>query len=207
MEILGTIGKAYVPYLLGSKKSPVYVPKEISEAAQFANIGYIKPEKRPKETSFGLYEAQLSTPNVAIYKEPKTQKINVAIRGSDFSRPLEDIKGDVGVLTGRLGQTERYQGVKEAIETAKKTYPEFQVKSISHSLGASTGRQLVKEGVINKSMGFSEGLSPFIQEKTNPNIQSIRFKSDIISHPQDDKGVISLQPTRSYAHGLGGFFS
>jgi hypothetical protein len=205
MDIIGKVGKAYLPYLLGSKREPQQIPKNISDSAEFASLAYNKPEKRPQESQFGSYQPQFSNKDVAIYKKDK--QLNVAIRGSDFSNPLSDLKGDIGVITGNLSKTERYQGVKNSIELAKKANPEAKVKSISHSLGASTGRELVKEGVIDKSMGFSEGLSPFVPQKEDPRIQSIRFKSDIISFPGENKGVISLDPVKAYGHGLSGFFN
>ena len=208
MDILGKVGQAYFPYLLGQKGSRrESIPSHIQKSAQFANLGYKKPEERPRKIeNFGEYLPQYSNKDVAIYKDDKTKQMNIAIRGSDFSQPVKDLVGDIALIAGKLDETPRYKDVKNTIELAKKTNPEYKTKSISHSLGASTGRYLVEEGVLDKSLGFSEGISPFFQPQDNRNVSSIRFKSDIISYPDENKGVISYEPRRSYAHGLGGFF-
>jgi hypothetical protein len=207
MDILGKIPKLYLPYLLGTKQNPMSVPLGVKESARFANLGYKKPEDRPKEVeNYGKYMNEFSNKDVAIYKDDKNKQMNIAIRGSDFSQPIKDLVGDIGLIAGKLDETPRYKEVVKTIEMAKKNNPEYKTKSISHSLGASTGRLLVEKNIIDKAQGFSEGISPFFQPKDNRNVQSIRFKSDIISYPNENKGVISLDPTKPYAHGLGGFF-
>lgn len=208
MDILGRVGKAYLPYLLGQKGSQREpIPQHIKQSAEFANLGYKSPKQRPRKIEdFGNYLPEYSSKDVAIYKNDKNKQINMAIRGSDFSQPIKDIVGDIGLISGKLHETPRYKEVKNTIELVKKNNPEYKTKAISHSLGASTGRYLVEEGVIDKSLGFSEGISPFFQPQDNRNVSSIRFKSDAISYPDQNKGVISLEPRRTYAHGLGGFF-
>lgn len=183
-----------------AEKKKTHIPLFVKQNAKFASLSY--DDKRPEKLEhFGDYQSNLSNPELAVYTNPDTKEVNVSIRGTKLTS-FKDLKADAGLLFNNLKNTEKYQDIQSNIKNIKEQFPNYKINAIGHSLGASIGRELANQNLVDKAYNFNEGISPFNPPKDSRNVSSIRVKGDIISYNPFSKGTISLEPETYYSHGL-----
>jgi hypothetical protein len=124
-----------------SKHHSGVAAEDAAHATAAADV-YLAPDKRRAEG----YDAQLSTPEVAVYRRPAGRGGNlVAFRGS---ANYEDAKTDGHLALGRLRKTDRWKRTAAHARQLKEVLGEYSVTG--HSLGGTLA-QHVHDDVFDAS--------------------------------------------------------
>ena len=122
----------------------------------FANEAYNKVDDRSVMVDNHQYDKDVSNPDVAVYKDPNSNKTFVAFRGT--SR-IDDIKPDIGIALNKYKTTDRYKASKKDLEKVIGKYGKENLHLTGHSLGATTAAELGKEYGITTD-AYNAGSTP-----------------------------------------------
>jgi len=143
----------------------------------FANEAYRNVGKR---NNFGdnYYYGRFSTPERAVYINPKTRDIKVAIRGT---KTLKDLGTDVALAAGGLTKTGRFKRELEAVRNIRKAHPNSKITLDGHSLGSSLAREVGrKENLASTGFNGGYGIDSFFTRNPGKHTE-VRTRFDPVS--------------------------
>lgn len=134
----------------------------------FAQIAYIDKEARVSKFYGFEYDEKLSTDDIAIYRNPKLNRIMVSFRGTelgDLGKSVVDVINDLFIATSLERYSLRFRRSYDFVKKLQDENPKAKITLSSHSLGASIstycGKRLPNVDVY--AYGTGTGL-PFIEE-------------------------------------------
>lgn len=98
----------------------------------------------------------LSTYESKVYVRPGSDTVIVAFKGTDPTS-LDDIRTDIGLAAGHLGDSARTKRSREIITRVRSTMPGKRIVVTGHSLGASLAREVSNDPGVTKAVGFNTG--------------------------------------------------
>lgn len=110
------------------------VDKDDEKFVAFSKMAYTKPTERKANLEGFEYNRAQSDEENSVYQNDKTKEIVIAFRGT---AKMKDLKADLGIATGRLSSTARYDNTEKLVKKLKDLFPEYSITLTGHSLGGS----------------------------------------------------------------------
>lgn len=144
-------------YRMVTTKRTSKVPDNVRQHARFAEASYTPGHQRPKEIHGAVLNTELSSPTLAVYTHPETNKHHVSIRGTDPTH-VADLVDDIGIMH-RNPRNKGYR-MREIDHTIRQlgSNPD-NITLYGHSLGGALADAASSQYGI-QSHNFNAGTSP-----------------------------------------------
>lgn len=170
--------------------------------AALAQQAYRGIGRRERRVGRWHLQPQHSTSERAVYKDPVTNDVKVAIRGT---HNLADVGTDALLAVGQLKRGTRYKRELAALNKIRSENQGSKVSLTGHSLGGSLVDELSrKTGLKGTAYNAGFGINTLFR-KSNKNVQHIRTRYDPVSGIGKLFGQKFEGETSSGGHGIANF--
>ena len=126
-----------------------------------AQEAYEGVDKRDAVVDGFNYNRGLSTGDVAVYEDPKSNRVTIGLRGTS---KVSDIVPDIGIAADQFKDTKRYKSDKAQVEKVLNLYGKKGVNLVGHSLGATSAATIAQDYGIEADV-FNAGSTPLQMER------------------------------------------
>jgi len=150
--------------------------------AKIAKDTYNEVHKRNNIDGF-TYMSGMSSIDHGIYHNPRDNTIVLSARGTDVKN-AKDIKADLSILAGTYSKDSRFKKYNSLYKTIKSEFPDANIVTTGHSLGASQSSWLSHKHDLtsyNFNAGFSSLHNKQKKELSNPKANFFIKAGDPIS--------------------------
>jgi len=159
--------------LLDSLEGGALTGKEVKKLTK---ASYEKGKARPAKIGDLELDKSLTTREAAVYHNPKTGEAVVTHRGTQGA---SDWLNNLALGVGLYKKTDRYAKGKDVQKKVNAKYGKDKVITTAHSQSGALVHELIKEGLVNKSIEVNPARLPF--QKVMKNETIIKSSGDPVS--------------------------
>ena len=128
-------------------------------------------KQKNRSSNISGYELIYSTPTLVFYK--KDNIILVGVRGT---ADTTDIKADLQIVLGKLGNSARYKEDLKVIKQIHTQYPQATYYGVGHSLGSALVDRFLQAGLLSQAVSYNGAVEP--AQRNNAKNKRIYISTD-----------------------------
>ena len=146
---------------------------EQEKYAILAEVAYADDKKHLLHDHYGLFDynidEELTSQNSSVILTPENEVV-ISYRGTNVHNP-SDLLADVGIFLGLphvQKQFGRFKEAEEKYQSVKEKYPELEIKTTGHSLGAAQSMRVAREhNIEGHHFNIGSGLPDLLDQMKN----------------------------------------